>query len=167
MQPTISIPKGWDYPKFTLGQRIKQGLIIGIQYYPTDTLLAHEYGTGWRYTVMSDKNSEEVRSYFDDQIQQFSVAELQAQLQAELEEHQQQITALQEQLGGLTDVYISLIELVKASQYLISKIAKHPDFLALRYHPDLSIGDAQTALSYLKDELETNQQSANTAKTCD
>ncbi|WP_414756572.1 hypothetical protein [Anabaena sp. CCY 9910] len=62
---------------------------------------------------------------------------------------------------------ISLIELVKASQYLLSKIAKHPDFLALHYHPDLKIGDAQTALSYLKDELETNQQSANTAKTSD
>jgi hypothetical protein len=167
MQPTISIPKGWDYPRFTLGQHTKQGLIIGIQHYPADTLLAHEYGTGWRYTVMSDKNSEEVCSYFDDQMQALSVAELQAQLQAEVEEHQQQIKALQEQLGGLTDVYISLIELVKASQYLLSKIAKHPDFLALKYHPDLKIGDAETALSYLKDELETNQQSANTANTCD
>jgi hypothetical protein len=104
MQPTISIPKGWEYPRFKLGQRTKQGLIIGIQYYTTDTLLAHEYGAGWRYFVLTDKNSEEVRSYFDDQIQLLSVAELQAQLQAELEDHQQQITALQEQLGGLTDV---------------------------------------------------------------
>lgn len=105
MQPTISIPKGWDYPRFTIGQRTKQGLIIGIQYYPADTLLAHEYGSGWRYTVMSDKNSEEVRSYFDDQIQLLSVAERHAQLQVEIEQHQQQIKALQEQLaGGLSDV---------------------------------------------------------------
>ncbi|MBD2364653.1 hypothetical protein H6G36_26350 [Anabaena minutissima FACHB-250] len=105
MQPTISIPKGWEYPRFTLGQRTKQGLIIGIQYYATDTLLAYEYGTGWRYTVMADKNSEEVRSYFDDQIQTLSVAELQAQLQTEIDHHQQQIKALQEQLaGGLSDV---------------------------------------------------------------
>ncbi|QLE59745.1 hypothetical protein FD725_30005 (plasmid) [Nostoc sp. TCL26-01] len=107
MQPTISISQGWDYPRFALGQRTKQGIIIGLQYYPADTLLAHEYGTGWRYTVMTDKNSEEVRSYFDDQIQQLSVAELQTQLQAEVEEHQQQITALQQQLavirGGSSD----------------------------------------------------------------
>lgn len=34
---------------------------------------------------------------------------------------------------------ISLIELVKASQYLLSKIAQHPDFLALKYHPDLKL----------------------------
>ncbi|QLE59628.1 hypothetical protein [Nostoc sp. TCL26-01] len=101
MQSTISILKGWEYPRFTLGQRTQQGLIIGIQYYPADTLLAHEYGTGWRYTVMTDKNSEEVRSYFDDQLQTLSVEELQAQLQAELEEHQQQIKALQEQLAAI------------------------------------------------------------------
>ncbi|MEA5569258.1 hypothetical protein [Anabaena sp. UHCC 0399] len=105
MQATISIPKGWEYPRFTIGQRTQQGLIIGIQYYATDTLLAHEYGAGWRYFILTDKNSEEVRSYFDDQIQLLSVAELQVQLQAEIEQHQQQIKVLQEQLaGGLTDV---------------------------------------------------------------
>ncbi|BAY41504.1 hypothetical protein NIES2111_59000 (plasmid) [Nostoc sp. NIES-2111] len=101
MEPTISIPKDWDYPRFALGQRTEQGLIIGIQYYPANTLLAHEYGSSWRYTVLPDKNSEEVRSYFDDQIQQFSVAELQAQLQAELEKHQQQIMILQQQLAAI------------------------------------------------------------------
>lgn len=55
---------------------------------------------------------------------------------------------------------ISLIELVQASQYLISQIAQHLEFLALNYQPDLTIGDAQTALAYLQCELEKNQQSA-------
>jgi hypothetical protein len=104
MQPTISIPKDWDYPRFTLGQLTKQGLIIGIQYYPADTLLAHEYGHSWRYMVLPDKHSEEVRYCFDDQIQQLSLAELQEQLKAEIQEHQQQIMLLQAQLmGGLGD----------------------------------------------------------------
>ncbi|MBD2473241.1 hypothetical protein [Nostoc sp. FACHB-145] len=31
MQPTISIPKHWDYPSFTFGQRTQQGLIIGLE----------------------------------------------------------------------------------------------------------------------------------------
>lgn len=53
---------------------------------------------------------------------------------------------------------ISLIELVQVSQYLISQVAQHPDFLALNYQPDLTIGDAQTALAYLQCELEKNQQ---------
>ncbi|MBD2492080.1 hypothetical protein [Aulosira sp. FACHB-615] len=51
-----------------------------------------------------------------------------------------------------------LLLLVESAQFLISQIEKHPDYQALDYHPDLTIGDAQTALSYLKCELEENQQ---------
>ncbi|MBW4557912.1 MAG: hypothetical protein KME59_18635 [Trichormus sp. ATA11-4-KO1] len=102
MQPTISIPQNWEYPRFTLGQYTKQGLIIGIEYNPAGTLLAHEYGNSWRYTVMPDKNSGEVRHYSDDQIQPLSFAEIQTQLQAEIEEYQQHIKALQQQLVTIT-----------------------------------------------------------------
>jgi hypothetical protein len=98
----MSIPSNWDYPRYTFGQRTQQGLIIGIEYYPPDTLLAHEYGNSWRYTVLTDKNSEEVRHYFDDQIQTLSNAELQAQIIAEIEEHQQQIDVLKQQLAAVT-----------------------------------------------------------------
>ncbi|MBD2492289.1 hypothetical protein [Aulosira sp. FACHB-615] len=51
-----------------------------------------------------------------------------------------------------------LLLLVESAKYLISQIELHPDYQALDYQPDLTIGDAQTALSYLKCELETNQQ---------
>jgi hypothetical protein len=46
---------------------------------------------------------------------------------------------------------------------ILKQISQHPDYLALDYQPDLTVGDAQTALSYLKDELETSQQSDATA----
>ena len=62
---------------------------------------------------------------------------------------------------------VNLLDLVGVAQYLLSQIAQHPDFIKLEYYPDLTIGDAQTALSYLKDELETNQQSAATVKVFD
>ncbi|MBD2253355.1 hypothetical protein [Nostoc parmelioides] len=62
---------------------------------------------------------------------------------------------------------VSLIDLVSVTQYLLSQIEKHPDFIKLEYYPDLTIGDAQTALSYLKDELENNQPSAAIAKVSD
>ncbi len=107
MQPTITIPKGWEYPRFTLGERTQQGMIVGLEYYPADSQLAHEYGHGWRYSVMPNKNSQEVRHYFDDQIQTLSIAEIQQQIQAEIEDHQQQIKTLQQQLvvikGGNTN----------------------------------------------------------------
>jgi hypothetical protein len=46
--------------------------------------------------------------------------------------------------------------LVDAARFILNEIAVHPDFKALSYHPDLTIEDAQTALSYLKSELEVN-----------
>ena len=51
----------------------------------------------------------------------------------------------------------NLYELIDAAKIIIKQIAKHPDFKALHYHPDLTIGDAQTALSYLEYELEGNR----------
>jgi hypothetical protein len=53
---------------------------------------------------------------------------------------------------------VSLLQLVKTTQYFISKMVTHPDFQVLDYYPDLTIADAQTALFYLKCELESHQQ---------
>jgi hypothetical protein len=61
---------------------------------------------------------------------------------------------------------VNLLDLVGVTQYLLSQIEKHPDFIKLEYYPDLTLGDAQTALSYIKDELENQQQlSAASKKT--
>ncbi|MBD2452274.1 hypothetical protein H6G76_35275 [Nostoc sp. FACHB-152] len=60
-----------------------------------------------------------------------------------------------------------LLLLVESAQYLISQIEKHPDYQALDYQPDLTVGDAQTALSYLKCELEANQQPAIVSQGAD
>ncbi|MBW4564528.1 MAG: hypothetical protein KME32_26025 [Mojavia pulchra JT2-VF2] len=46
MEPTILIPKGWTYPRFTFGQRTERGQIIGMKYYAQDIYLANEYGEG-------------------------------------------------------------------------------------------------------------------------
>jgi hypothetical protein len=52
----------------------------------------------------------------------------------------------------------NLLMLVDAAKFILNEIAAHPDLIALEYSPDLTIGDAQTALSCLKQELEDNQQ---------
>ncbi|BAY41506.1 hypothetical protein NIES2111_59020 (plasmid) [Nostoc sp. NIES-2111] len=59
---------------------------------------------------------------------------------------------------------VNLLDLVSVTQYLLSQIAKHPDLLKLEYYPDLTIGDAETALSYLKDEVENEQQLSAASK---
>ncbi|MBD2452215.1 hypothetical protein H6G76_34980 [Nostoc sp. FACHB-152] len=101
MQPTISIPKHWDYPSFTFGQRTQQGIILGLEYHPADTQLAYEYGHGWRYAVMAHNHSDEVRYYSSDQIQTLSVADLKTKLQSEIDQHQLHIMILQQQLTAI------------------------------------------------------------------
>jgi hypothetical protein len=51
----------------------------------------------------------------------------------------------------------NLHTLVAAAKFILSEIDRHPEFQALDYQPDLTIGDAQTALSYLQGELDSNQ----------
>jgi hypothetical protein len=58
---------------------------------------------------------------------------------------------------------LNLHRLVSAAKFILQEIAAHPDFQVLDYHPDLTLVDAQTALSYLQSELETNQQSHTTS----
>jgi hypothetical protein len=54
----------------------------------------------------------------------------------------------------------NLHTLIGAAHLILEEIAKHPNFQELDYQPDLTVRDALTALSYLKNELESNQQSS-------
>ncbi len=76
MQPTISIPKHWAYPRFALDQRTKDGIILGLYYYPNGTELAEQFGHGWRYALMPNKNSDELFHFQEFQIQPLTPEEL-------------------------------------------------------------------------------------------
>ncbi|BBD63216.1 hypothetical protein NIES2109_60660 (plasmid) [Nostoc sp. HK-01] len=101
MEATISIPKHWGYLKAITNSQFASRNYLTAN---CDLRLANCFC--WRYTVLPDKHTDEVRHYSDDQLQTLSVAEIQEQLQAEIEEHQQQIKVLQQQLvaiGGSND----------------------------------------------------------------
>ncbi|MBW4566087.1 MAG: hypothetical protein KME32_34450 [Mojavia pulchra JT2-VF2] len=102
MQPMITIPKGWEYPRFILGERTKQGIIVGLEYYAQDSFLAEEYGQGWRYALMPHKNSQDLLHYQEHQIKTLSRQELFSQITAEIDAHQQQIDVLKQQLAAVT-----------------------------------------------------------------
>lgn len=102
MQPKISIPQHWGYPRFTLDQRTNQGLILGLYYYPSGTELAEQFGDGWRYVLMPNKNSDEISYLQEDQIQPLSPEELFTQITAEIDFYQRQIAILQQQLAVVT-----------------------------------------------------------------
>jgi hypothetical protein len=99
MQPTISIPQHWDYPRFALEQRTQQGIILGLHYYPNGTELAEQFGEGWHYALMPHKNSDELFHFQENQIQPLSPEELLHPITTEIEFYQQQISILQQQLA--------------------------------------------------------------------
>jgi hypothetical protein len=102
MQPTISIPKHWPYPCFSLEQRTQQGIILGLYYYPSGTELAEQFDDGWRYVLMPNKNSDETSNLKEDQIQPLTPEELFLEITAEIEFYQSQIAILQQQLAVVT-----------------------------------------------------------------
>jgi hypothetical protein len=102
MQPTISIPQHWGYPRFSLEQRTQQGIILGLYYYPSGTELAEQFDDGWRYVLMPNKNSDEISYLQENQIQPLTPEELFSEITAEIEFYQQQIVIRQQQLAAIT-----------------------------------------------------------------
>ncbi|MBW4458451.1 MAG: hypothetical protein KME55_40995 [Nostoc indistinguendum CM1-VF10] len=102
MQPTISTPKHWGYPRFALDQRTEQGTILGLYYYPNGTELAEQFDDGWRYVLMPNKNSDKTSYLQENQIQPLTPEELFQKITAEIDFYQQQISILNRQLTVLT-----------------------------------------------------------------
>ncbi|WP_242053813.1 hypothetical protein [Nostoc parmelioides] len=59
-------------------QRTEQSQIIGMKYYANDTLVATKYGEGWRYFLLSHKNTEDEETRLENKIKLLSVEELKA-----------------------------------------------------------------------------------------
>ncbi|MEH2274403.1 MAG: hypothetical protein V7K40_06230 [Nostoc sp.] len=94
----IAIPNSWTPPLYRLGQRVKQGEIIGLEYHPPGTQRAYEFGQGWSYTVLLDDYSAEVDIYKERQIELPTDSESHSCVQELINQHQIRITALTEQM---------------------------------------------------------------------
>ena len=75
---------------------------VGFYYYPNGTELAEQFGGGWRYALMPDKNSDELFHFQESQVQPLTPEELFFEITAEIEFYQSQIAILQQQLAVVT-----------------------------------------------------------------
>ncbi|MHC5861767.1 hypothetical protein [Nostoc sp.] len=75
---------------------------MGLYCYPNGTELAEQFGGGWRYALMSRKNSDELFHFQESQIKPLSPQELLSEITAEIEFYQQQINILKQQLAVVT-----------------------------------------------------------------
>ena len=93
----ITLPSTWTPPKYRFGQLVKQGEIVGMEYFEKGTNRALQHGEGWIYWIVFD-NSEETETFQESSIYPLNPFELHALIQAEIESHSQRVAALTEQL---------------------------------------------------------------------
>ncbi|WP_199342031.1 hypothetical protein [Nostoc punctiforme] len=175
MEPTISIPKGWQYPK-----AITNSQFASRNYLTANCELRLANCFGWRYILLPDKNREDEEHCIEDELELLTLQELRTQIQAEIDSYSRLLELLKSELKAIPITVATtkstaenetpsekqqqfsisepnLHSLIDAAQFILKEIAKHPDFLTLEYQPDLTVGDAQTALDYLQSGLEDIQ----------
>ncbi|MEA5606198.1 hypothetical protein [Nostoc sp. UHCC 0252] len=94
----VTIPNHWTSPKYSLGQRTKQGMIVGVQYYPPNNLLTGLCNESWRYAVLDKNDFSEVAHLEEEKISPLTPSELRAELEAEIERYQREILILKQEL---------------------------------------------------------------------
>lgn len=99
-QLSISMPHDWIPAKYHFGQWTKQGLIIGCTYYHAGSKAAYQYKQTWRYCVLPDvlSDAEDIKYFLESEITPLTTVELETKIQAEIDFHQNRITALSKQL---------------------------------------------------------------------
>ncbi|MFB2769819.1 hypothetical protein ACE1AT_11100 [Pelatocladus sp. BLCC-F211] len=102
-QKFLAIPSDWTVPKYSLGQWTKQGLIVGVEFYPSDTLLACQYGQKWRYSVLRHKLTEDTDYHQEDGLEPLSVQEMRSKILSEIKLYQSRITNLTERLEQIQE----------------------------------------------------------------
>ncbi|MDZ8240573.1 MAG: hypothetical protein RMZ69_26055 [Nostoc sp. ChiQUE01a] len=98
---TINIPNHWKTPKYSLGQLVKHGQIIGIEYQPPGTRRAYDLGEGWYYSVLINEQEYDVENLKESDIQPPSREKIDAkidELKALIEFHQSSAAFLSKQL---------------------------------------------------------------------
>ncbi|MFK0731527.1 MAG: hypothetical protein ACIWVG_10255 [Gloeotrichia echinulata HAB0833] len=97
----VNIPNHWTSPKYSLGQRTKQGVIVGFQYYLFENLLTPERDGSWRYAVLTGTEDEQVEYVKESGIELLSAEELRWEVENDLDFCQRKILNLQQQLKAI------------------------------------------------------------------
>ena len=105
MTQHITIPSTWTPPKYRFGQLVKQGEIVGMEYYPLETnrtQYRNQHGKGWMYSVLPSPCSCDTETFGESSIKPLTPEELHALIALEIKSHATRVAALKEQLeqGG-------------------------------------------------------------------
>ncbi|MEH2467833.1 HNH endonuclease [Nostoc sp.] len=73
----ISFPTYWKTPKYSLGQQMKQGQIVGVEYDPPGTKTASDFGEKWTYWVLVNNDDIDTESFAEQSLEPMSLEDLQ------------------------------------------------------------------------------------------
>ncbi len=134
----MKIPESWTQPKYGLGQRTKQGMIIGFFHCPDYTTMSYKLDYKWHYSVIEHPldSYDKVLYYDESEIEPLPQEELRAQIQQEIDFHTTRLEILTKEalflgcsismLGNTTLVSCesdkAFIELVKNQKTMICKL---------------------------------------------
>ncbi len=93
----IRFPSHWKKPKYQLGQQMKQGQIVGIEYHPPSTKRASIFGENWTYCLLINDQDAEIEIFTEQNLQPLSPSELLSEIESQktlLEVYQNNIAAL-------------------------------------------------------------------------
>ncbi|WP_375495381.1 hypothetical protein [uncultured Nostoc sp.] len=79
----ISFPNHWESPKYQLGQLVKQGRIIGVEYQAPGTTRAYDLSKGWIYSVLIDDLGYDTENVLESDIKPPSLEQLEAEIDYE------------------------------------------------------------------------------------
>ena len=94
----VTIPNHWTSPKYSLGQRTKQGMIVGVQYCLFENLVVPERDGLWRYAVLVSTEDEQVEYISESGVQLPLEKELRLEIEGEIDFCQRKIENLMQQL---------------------------------------------------------------------
>jgi hypothetical protein len=97
----VTIPNHWTSPKYSLGQRTKQGMIVGVQYCLFENLVVPERDGSWRYAVLVSTEDEQVEYISESGVQLLPEKELRLEMEGEIDFCQRKIQNLTQQLEAL------------------------------------------------------------------
>ncbi|MEH1779724.1 MAG: hypothetical protein V7L26_11525 [Nostoc sp.] len=95
----ISFPNHWESPKYQLGQQMKQGQIVGIEYHPPGTKRESIFGENWTYCLLMNDLDSDVEIFREQNLQPLSRVELLSEIESKkalLEVYQNNIAAMSE-----------------------------------------------------------------------
>ncbi|MFN6540705.1 MAG: HNH endonuclease [Nostoc sp. EkiNYC01] len=71
----IRFPNHWKKPKYHLGQQMKQGQIVGIEYDPLGTIAASLFGEKWTYWLLVNNDDIDAESFTEQSLEPMSAEE--------------------------------------------------------------------------------------------